>query len=556
VNGSAHPPAIELYISNRFFAVTWQAFDGAPSELRLVPLDDLRWLLEVVGPGFAGKASFHPANGDTPADTILARLTEAAAHNKRVAVAIRNAATMKGGSRSEGALGLGVAIRRAGWSFEDMKSALLACPATKDWATEKLTDGNRQFERIWQKGGEEQTRPQQAGGAATAGTDLEPIPWVYRDPATIPPREWLVGTILMRGYATLLGSSGGVGKTALAIALVLAFVTGRKDILGQQVFQTGKAWLITLEDDREELERRIAAATMVHGIFKSELEGRLFINGDRPLLLARADEAGTFVAGEDVDALVDGIMANGIGLTVIDPLVKSHRLIENSNEHMDQLQAMANSIANRTRSSVLLTTHFRKGGGEDGARDAIRGGSALVDGARIARTLTPMTQKEANTFNIATDAAFRYVRINDAKRNLVPKDKALWFELASMPLGNREINPAYPGGDNVQAAKAWQPPFAFADLDMTMIERIFTRLRGNPQPGWYYSSKPQAKFWGGTVIIEEAGKSRSQAADVLTTWINNGVLMETGYTTPSRNEGTKLVPNEVKIAEMLAPARS
>ena len=78
-----------------------------------------------------------------------------------------------------------------------------------------------------------------------------PIPWVYRDPATIPPREWLLGTTLLRGYATVLGSTGGVGKTAYAIALALAFITGRKDILDQHVFQTGKAWIITLEDDRE-----------------------------------------------------------------------------------------------------------------------------------------------------------------------------------------------------------------------------------------------------------------------------------------------------------------
>jgi hypothetical protein len=48
--------------------------------------------------------------------------------------------------------------------------------------------------------------------------DFAPIPWVYRDPTTIPPREWLLGTTLLRSYATVLGSTGGVGKTAYAIA--------------------------------------------------------------------------------------------------------------------------------------------------------------------------------------------------------------------------------------------------------------------------------------------------------------------------------------------------
>ena len=148
-NGSAHPPAIELYVSNRYFAVTWQVCDDIPNELRLMPLDELRWLIEEAGPAFAGKAK--PEGDSSSSDTILARLNTAAAHNKALETALRNAATMKGGSRSEGALGLGSALKRAGWSYQDMKAALLACPATREWATEKLAEGERQFERIWQE---------------------------------------------------------------------------------------------------------------------------------------------------------------------------------------------------------------------------------------------------------------------------------------------------------------------------------------------------------------------------------------------------------------------
>jgi len=213
-----------------------------------------------------------------------------------------------------------------------------------------------------------------------------PIPWMYRDPTKIPPREWLLGTTLLRGYASVLGSMGGVGKTAYAIALAFAFITGRRDILEQHVFQTGKVWLLTLEDNREELERRIAAAMIAHGVAADKVEGRLFINtaSERPLLLARADTNGTFIVCEDVERLVDGIRAQKIGLTIIDPLVKSHAVVENSNEHMDRLIGMANDIARATHSAVLIAAHFRKGSGEDGARDAIRGGSALIDGARVA----------------------------------------------------------------------------------------------------------------------------------------------------------------------------
>ncbi len=157
-NGGRHPPAIEIYLLHRYFAVTWQALDDFPSELRLVPLDDLRWLLEEAGPAFASNDSPHRASREAISEEILARLNSSAASKRAIGTALRNAATMQGGSRSEGAFGLGAALRRAGWSFEDMKAALLACPATREWATEKLAEGDRQFERIWQKAGGEDKR--------------------------------------------------------------------------------------------------------------------------------------------------------------------------------------------------------------------------------------------------------------------------------------------------------------------------------------------------------------------------------------------------------------
>ena len=111
-------------------------------------------------------------------------------------------------------------------------------------------------------------------------------------------------------------------------------------------------------------------------------------------------------------------------------------------------------------------------------------------------------------------------------------------------------------GDNVQAAMPWQPPTTFEGVDAGVLRRIFARLSTEPEPGWFYSPTPQAKFWAGTVIMEEAAKSRVQAAQVLAKWIENDVLIQQHYTTPSRSDGTKLIPNEAKIAAMLAPLRA
>ncbi len=48
-----HPPAIELHISNRFYAVTGEHLAGTPGELRPVPLDPLLWLIREAGPALA-----------------------------------------------------------------------------------------------------------------------------------------------------------------------------------------------------------------------------------------------------------------------------------------------------------------------------------------------------------------------------------------------------------------------------------------------------------------------------------------------------------------------
>jgi hypothetical protein len=313
-----------------------------------------------------------------------------------------------------------------------------------------------------------------------------------------------------------------------------AFITGRRDILGLHVFETGNVWLLTLEDDRVELERRIAAAMLFHKIKPEDIAGKLFINAasERPVLLARADEDGVFVTCEDAEQLQAGIQANGIGLTIIDPMVKSHALTENSNEHMDKLIAPANRISGIASSSMLIPHHFRKGGGENGVRDAFRGGGSLIDGCRVARTCIPLSGDEAGSFKLPADDAFRYIRLIDAKANLAPKGAASWFQLVSVELGNKEVSPIYPAGDNIQVAAAWQPPAAFDGLDLPTMERVFAKLRTGAGGGWFYSLSKKATHWAAKLVAEQADKSVDQASEILALWLKNCVLSEEPYKTP------------------------
>jgi Family of unknown function (DUF5906) len=119
-----HPPAIELYLNRRYFAVTEQHFAGSPEILQMVSTEDLLWLIHSAGPAFAGTATNQ--NRNTVAD----------------------------GSRSAVAFRKGAAHRRAGDTFEEMVAALRADPETADWVREKgEAAGGRELKRIWEKAG-------------------------------------------------------------------------------------------------------------------------------------------------------------------------------------------------------------------------------------------------------------------------------------------------------------------------------------------------------------------------------------------------------------------
>lgn len=122
--GGEHPPAIELHISNRYFAVTDQHLAGTPAELRPVSLTTLLWLIREAGPAFAGKAAAVGNGHDV----------------SRSAVAFRK----------------GVMQRRAGMTFEEMCAALAADAETRDWVADKgHANGARELRRIWDAGKDE-----------------------------------------------------------------------------------------------------------------------------------------------------------------------------------------------------------------------------------------------------------------------------------------------------------------------------------------------------------------------------------------------------------------
>jgi hypothetical protein len=106
----------------------------------------------------------------------------------------------------------------------------------------------------------------------SASAPLQPIlatPYLWTEPENIPRREFLYGRRLIRKYATATIAPGGVGKTALEIGEVLSMVSG-KALLGVQTEQL-RMWLWSLEDSREEMQRRIQATARHHDLTQDDI---------------------------------------------------------------------------------------------------------------------------------------------------------------------------------------------------------------------------------------------------------------------------------------------
>lgn len=138
-----HPPAIELHLSNRYFAVTDDVLPGSTDELREVPADELLQLITVEGPAFIAD----PAEKDDEADAAIE------AQERGPAPAARKRDMLgRDRSRSAIAFGVGAKAKRAGADFGGMCEAIRLDARTAEWYAEKgIADGSRELHNIWNR---------------------------------------------------------------------------------------------------------------------------------------------------------------------------------------------------------------------------------------------------------------------------------------------------------------------------------------------------------------------------------------------------------------------
>lgn len=230
------------------------------------------------------------------------------------------------------------------------------------------------------------------------------------------PIEWLCEGTIPTATPMLLAAPGGIGKSFMALDLCLEIAApgmiGRK-FFGGDVVRHGTAVFLTAEDSQKSVHRRLESIDPHRR--RSRDPGKLIVaplpdaGGPIPFVISdgkRLELTKEFHSiREQLRAIPD------LRLVVIDPLQAFVMADVNADPAAGQYMwsALA-TICAQTSATVILLHHMRKDGSQkvetaDDARHAIRGSTALVDGARLAYALWKPSDDHARTACALLDAA-------------------------------------------------------------------------------------------------------------------------------------------------------
>jgi hypothetical protein len=365
---------------------------------------------------------------------------------------------------------------------------------------------------------------------------INPFPIVLSE---LPRRPWMIPGLLLRRQVTLLVAPPGSGKSLLTLQLAIVVCAGVPEWGGWRPRGKYRVLVINVEEDQDEMRRRLGAAAKVMSIEQDDL-GWLYLAKTDSIVVARADSRTKTVVATPMLGEIERVIAeNQIDIVIVDPFAETFAGDENSNSELKWAAILWRDVARRCDCSVMLIHHAKKySSGMAGDPDAGRGAGALTGVARIVATLFNMTEGEASGFadqKMADGTPFdpeqrnRYIRFDDAKANQsLVSIKAKWFYKTSISLDNAgDGEPA----DEVGVLIPWQPPSIFGRMDIAqansildMIARGFIKDDGSPSGDPFTMAKQSGNRWVGTPIASVLQCDDKDAAVVLKKWIGEGVI--------------------------------
>jgi hypothetical protein len=389
-------------------------------------------------------------------------------------------------------------------------------------------------------------------------------PHNFPDETTLPLWDFLYGRHLLRRTVAGTAAMSGTGKSGMAIAEALAMTTG-KPLLGEEVSRPLRVLLVNLEDNRDAMNKRVAAAMKQYQLKPADVGGRLFIKAKGELKLKIAKRAARNGSVERNEAMIQGlvnfIVENKIDVVSVDPLIKTHGVNENDSEAMAAVVECYDDVAERANCAIHLWHHTRKSGGGEVTVESARGALAFVDACRSVRVLETMTKAEAEKLKLKT-GAFHFREFSGKRNFAPPADQSTWYELVSVTLNNGVGEDAMVVddrllGDAVGVVTAWAHPGAKqVELHPYHIGEIKKVVGANE-----WRDDIRAAMWVGKAVAQVLGLSPVDDASVLKRLVEkliaNGALKRKPGKTRERKDAVFVVPaDDVKHAAVLTAWKS
>lgn len=352
--------------------------------------------------------------------------------------------------------------------------------------------------------------------------------WALADPwesAVIEMRPWIARGYLMRGSVTVVSGPGSAGKSSLMVAWAAALALG---CAFHRMKPTAEFRVATynVEDDQDEQKRRFSALLSRLELCPKAFAGRLAILGSTGVgTLLHTDRNGALLVNTPImDELEAYVAAFKPDILMLDPFVELHEVEENDNTAVRAVMARLRAMAVEHNMAVVILHHARKGAGEPGEMDSLRGASSIVGAARVVLTVNSMTTQEAEAFGMAPEKRRNFFRLDGAKNNYAPIEEAEWFERVEVQLDNGGPNGA---GDLVAAAWPWHPPKLWSSIPSPEVNRVMDIIAEGPAPGIRFSPSKRGKHngrWVGVPVVDTLGVNAEQAGAMVAAWLKSGLL--------------------------------
>lgn len=353
----------------------------------------------------------------------------------------------------------------------------------------------------------------------------------YAGPAK--PIEWLCHGTVPLGIPVLFAAMGGMGKSYMAldagleVAVGVASLSPRR-VLGGEITQHGSAVILSAEDSHDSIHRRLE---------EIDPESRRLLAPGRFMVVPLPDAGGPMplIASDGKSlactpafyAIRDQLMAiPDLKLIVIDPLQAFVMADVNADPAAGQFMWSAfASLCALTGATLIVCHHMRKEGSStistpEQAREAIRGSTALVDGARLTYALWKMAGDEARDMCTRLDIEYApdkiaggaVVKANDK----ADRDVHTYIRQESGLLVDQTARVAALGPPS-------QVPRHVCQAIITEIGTAFVAAMDGRGEG--FSRSPNAgERYAARLIKARAGCSDKEAKRLLEGWLLNGIL--------------------------------